>query len=166
MRTCNLGETIVIIVWWCVLQTGVELELVDSMPLLEWFANNYKVFGATLEIITDRSQEGAQFVKGFGGIGGREKKCFINSMILPSAVHLDPRSWWSFVLVSWGPDGLFHSRKGGGLMATVAWKGGYWLSMSMVFVVKDGRLRSTMIWIKTFIEGPSRALRHHFCCAL
>jgi peptide chain release factor subunit 1 len=51
-------------------ETGVELELVESMPLLEWFANNYKTFGATLEIITDRSQEGAQFVKGFGGIGG------------------------------------------------------------------------------------------------
>lgn len=51
-------------------ETGVELELVDSMPLLEWFANNYKTFGATLEIITDRSQEGAQFVRGFGGIGG------------------------------------------------------------------------------------------------
>ena len=47
------------------------MELVDSMALLEWFANNYKVFGATLEIITDRSQEGAQFVKGFGGIGGK-----------------------------------------------------------------------------------------------
>lgn len=27
--------------------------------------------GATLEIITDRSQEGSQFVKGFGGIGGK-----------------------------------------------------------------------------------------------
>lgn len=40
------------------------------MPLLEWFANHYKDFGATLEIITDRSQEGAQFVRGFGGIGG------------------------------------------------------------------------------------------------
>jgi len=51
-------------------ETGVELELVESMALLEWFANNYKSFGATLEIITDRSQEGAQFVKGFGGIGG------------------------------------------------------------------------------------------------
>lgn len=50
--------------------TGVELELVDSMALLEWFANNYKSFGATLEIITDKSQEGAQFVRGFGGIGG------------------------------------------------------------------------------------------------
>lgn len=52
------------------LQTGVDLEVVDSMPLLEWFANHYKDFGATLEIITDRSQEGAQFVRGFGGIGG------------------------------------------------------------------------------------------------
>lgn len=51
-------------------ETGVELELAESIPLLEWLANNYKNFGATLEIITDRSQEGSQFVKGFGGIGG------------------------------------------------------------------------------------------------
>lgn len=51
-------------------ETGVELELVEKMPLLEWLANNYKSFGATLEIITDKSQEGAQFCKGFGGIGG------------------------------------------------------------------------------------------------
>ena len=40
------------------------------MQLLEWFANNYKASGATLEIITDKSQEGSQFCKGFGGIGG------------------------------------------------------------------------------------------------
>lgn len=26
--------------------------------------------GAVLEIVTDRSQEGSQFVKGFGGVGG------------------------------------------------------------------------------------------------
>ena len=51
-------------------ETGVELELDDDMPFLEWLANNYKSFGATLEIITDRSQEGSQFVNGFGGIGG------------------------------------------------------------------------------------------------
>ncbi|XP_032238751.1 eukaryotic peptide chain release factor subunit 1 isoform X2 [Nematostella vectensis] len=51
-------------------ESGVELELVDKNPLLEWLANNYKNFGATLEIITDKSQEGAQFCKGFGGIGG------------------------------------------------------------------------------------------------
>jgi len=51
-------------------ETGVELELDDNMPMLEWLANNYKSFGATLEIITDRSQEGSQFVRGFGGVGG------------------------------------------------------------------------------------------------
>ena len=27
--------------------TGVELELVESMPLLEWFANNYKTSVST-----------------------------------------------------------------------------------------------------------------------
>ena len=54
------------------------MELVESMALLEWFANNYKNFGATLEIITDKSQEGAQFVKGFGGIGG--KSFYIGSL--------------------------------------------------------------------------------------
>ncbi|KOB58188.1 Eukaryotic peptide chain release factor subunit, partial [Operophtera brumata] len=37
--------------------------------LQNWLANNYKSFGATLEIITDKSQEGSQFVRGFGGIG-------------------------------------------------------------------------------------------------
>lgn len=52
-------------------QSGVEMELVESQPLLEWLANNYKSFGATLEIITDKSQEGSQFVRGFGGIGGK-----------------------------------------------------------------------------------------------
>lgn len=54
-----------------VFQSGVELELVECQPLLEWLANNYKNFGATLEIITDKSQEGSQFVRGFGGIGGQ-----------------------------------------------------------------------------------------------
>jgi hypothetical protein len=47
------------------------MELVESQQLLEWLANNYKTFGATLEIITDKSQEGSQFVRGFGGIGGK-----------------------------------------------------------------------------------------------
>jgi peptide chain release factor subunit 1 len=49
--------------------TGVELDLVSETPLVEWFAENYKSFGATLEFITDRSQEGSQFCKGFGGVG-------------------------------------------------------------------------------------------------
>jgi len=51
-------------------EDGTEKEIVDTMPLVEWFANNYKNFGATLEFVTNRSQEGSQFCKGFGGIGG------------------------------------------------------------------------------------------------
>ncbi|CAM9992378.1 unnamed protein product, partial [Choristocarpus tenellus] len=36
------------------LVTGVELEVVDKQSLVEWIANNYKQFGATLEFITNR----------------------------------------------------------------------------------------------------------------
>eukprot|EP00428_Durinskia_dybowskii_P063794 CAMPEP_0170374160 /NCGR_PEP_ID=MMETSP0117_2-20130122/10453_1 /TAXON_ID=400756 /ORGANISM="Durinskia baltica, Strain CSIRO CS-38" /LENGTH=452 /DNA_ID=CAMNT_0010629097 /DNA_START=122 /DNA_END=1480 /DNA_ORIENTATION=+ len=50
--------------------TGVQLEIIERQTLVEWLANNYKTFGANLEFITDRSQEGSQFCRGFGGIGG------------------------------------------------------------------------------------------------
>ncbi|KAF8190326.1 peptide chain release factor eRF1/aRF1 [Mycena galopus ATCC 62051] len=51
--------------------TGLEMERAsEPQSLLDWFAENYKDFGASLEFVTNRSQEGAQFVKGFGGIGG------------------------------------------------------------------------------------------------
>jgi len=38
--------------------------------LVEWLADNYKKFGAQIQFITDKSPEGFQFCKGFGGIGG------------------------------------------------------------------------------------------------
>lgn len=50
--------------------TSSELEVQDKMPLLEWFANEYKKFGCVLEFVTNKSQEGSQFCRGFGGIGG------------------------------------------------------------------------------------------------
>jgi len=50
--------------------TGLEYEVLDNTPLTEWFLDNYKNFVSHLEIVTDKSSEGAQFVKGFGGIGG------------------------------------------------------------------------------------------------
>ncbi|QRV86746.1 eukaryotic peptide chain release factor subunit 1 [Ceratobasidium sp. AG-Ba] len=61
--------------------TGIEMEqAAEPMSLLEWFADKYKDFGATLEFVSNRSQEGSQFVKGFGGIGGilRYKVDFTN----------------------------------------------------------------------------------------
>ena len=51
--------------------TGLEMEqMQEPQALLEWSAEKYRDFGANLESVTNRSQEGAQFVKGFGGIGG------------------------------------------------------------------------------------------------
>lgn len=51
--------------------TGEAMEqLEEPAPLLEWLAENYRQFGTSLELVTDRSQSGMQFVKGFGGIGG------------------------------------------------------------------------------------------------
>ena len=49
---------------------SAELEVVDKLSLLEWLANNFKSFGAKLQFVTNKSQEGSQFVRGFGGIGG------------------------------------------------------------------------------------------------
>jgi peptide chain release factor subunit 1 len=49
--------------------SGVEMDVIEKKPLLEWLSENYKQFGAKLHFVTDRSQEGSQFCKGFGGIG-------------------------------------------------------------------------------------------------
>ncbi|KAF3925664.1 hypothetical protein ABW21_db0208714 [Orbilia brochopaga] len=49
--------------------SGQEMEVVEQVAFLEWLAEKYKDFGATLEFVSDRSSEGNQFVKGFGGIG-------------------------------------------------------------------------------------------------
>ncbi|CAN6548546.1 unnamed protein product [Malus baccata var. baccata] len=49
---------------------NADLEVQDKMSLLEWFANEYRRFGCSLEFVTNKSQEGSQFCRGFGGIGG------------------------------------------------------------------------------------------------
>ncbi|KAJ3625371.1 hypothetical protein Zmor_004284 [Zophobas morio] len=49
--------------------TGQMLEVVRSIPLVEWFADHYQETCGSMEIVTDKSQEGAQFVQGFGGVG-------------------------------------------------------------------------------------------------
>jgi peptide chain release factor subunit 1 len=73
--------------------TGTELETIEKEPLVEWMANNYKQFGCNLEFVTDRSGEGTQFVKGFGGIGGilRWKVDFNELNSFEDAHHLDKK---------------------------------------------------------------------------
>jgi len=48
----------------------IDLDILENQPFSEWIVNNFKNFGCKLEFITDRSQEGNQFCKGFGGVGG------------------------------------------------------------------------------------------------
>jgi peptide chain release factor subunit 1 len=48
-------------------QEAVEIK--DSMPLLDWLAENFHNFGAKMEIVQDATAEGSQFCRGFGGLG-------------------------------------------------------------------------------------------------
>lgn len=75
-------------------ETGVELEVTEKEPIVEWFANNYKNYGCNLEFVTDRSGEGTQFVKGFGGIGGilRWKVDFVELSNYEQAANADDDS--------------------------------------------------------------------------
>lgn len=50
--------------------SGIDLEVVESEALGDWLCVHYAEFGCKVELITDKTQEGFQFVKGFGGIGG------------------------------------------------------------------------------------------------
>lgn len=52
------------------LDKGVELNVVSKELLTDWFVLNYKSFGCSLHFVTNRSSEGSQFCRGFGGIGG------------------------------------------------------------------------------------------------
>lgn len=45
-------------------------EIVDQTPYVEYLLENYKDLANHLEVISDKSSEGNQFAKGFGGLGG------------------------------------------------------------------------------------------------
>ena len=50
-------------------EQGQKLE-VEGVLLLEWLANNKDSLSCKMEFVSNRTQEGAQFCKGFGGMGG------------------------------------------------------------------------------------------------
>lgn len=51
-------------------EAGKTQNEIESENVVDWLAMNYTKFGCQLELISDKSQEGTQFVRGFGGIGG------------------------------------------------------------------------------------------------
>jgi len=51
-------------------ENSCDKEVVEKIELVEWLSTNYTKFGCKLEIVSNKSQEGSQFCKGFGGVGG------------------------------------------------------------------------------------------------
>nr|CCD14880.1 unnamed protein product [Trypanosoma congolense IL3000] len=51
-------------------ESGKTRNEIEEEDFVDWLATNYRKFGCSLELVTNRSQEGTQFVRGFGGIGG------------------------------------------------------------------------------------------------
>jgi len=47
---------------------GVSFDY-EEIQLLEWLTENYQNHGCSLEFVTNKTEDGSQFVKGFGGIG-------------------------------------------------------------------------------------------------
>ena len=39
-------------------ETGIDLEVVESEPLADWLCVNYGDFGAKIELITDKTEQG------------------------------------------------------------------------------------------------------------
>lgn len=48
----------------------LQAEVESSCSLVDYLVDNYSKFGAKLELVSDRSPEGSQFCRGFGGVGG------------------------------------------------------------------------------------------------
>lgn len=54
---------------WVDKNTKIEYIIVDYEPIIDWIGENYTQFQCELFLVTDKSPQGNQFVKGFGGIG-------------------------------------------------------------------------------------------------
>jgi len=51
-------------------QLNEEWKVKSSEPLIDWILEHYIEFGCKLELVSDQTSVGAQFVRGFGGLGG------------------------------------------------------------------------------------------------
>jgi len=52
------------------LEENQDWTIISQIPLLDWVLEHYAEFGSNIELISDQTDVGAQFVKGFGGLGG------------------------------------------------------------------------------------------------
>jgi len=52
------------------LDEWAEWTVQSKVALLDWVLEHYHEFGSVIELVSDETDVGAQFVKGFGGLGG------------------------------------------------------------------------------------------------
>jgi peptide chain release factor subunit 1 len=52
------------------LDESAEWTVLSKVALLDWVLEHYNEFGAVIELVSDETDVGAQFVKGFGGLAG------------------------------------------------------------------------------------------------
>jgi len=45
-----------------------QWDIIEEMPLLDWILEHYKDYGSNIELVSNQSSEGNQFVLGFGGL--------------------------------------------------------------------------------------------------
>lgn len=66
---------------------STPLQLVTQEPFTEWITENYRTLGIELELVSDRSPEGTQFFKGFGGMAGYLRYKMDQELILGEGVE-------------------------------------------------------------------------------
>lgn len=72
-----------------------EYVIVDYEPLIDWIGENYTQFQCELNLVTDKSPQGNQFVKGFGGIGAVLKcKTELNQLYFSDAEEDEEEGEW------------------------------------------------------------------------
>ena len=83
-------------------EAGVDLEIVAKENITDFFAEHYKQWGCTIEFVTNRSQEGSQFCRGFGGIGGmlRWKVCAPGTRNVPPLAPRPSLSLYFYAFLS------------------------------------------------------------------
>ena len=54
-----------------------EAKSENKISLIDWFVENVKAYDSKISLISDRTQEGSQFCKGFGGVGGNRFLCLL-----------------------------------------------------------------------------------------
>lgn len=65
LTALDMGAIETLIVW-----ENLSILKDDKQLFLDWLVENYQQFGVELKLVSNSSSLGAQFVKGFGGLGG------------------------------------------------------------------------------------------------